>query len=211
MLARRRGAARHHGDAASTNCYLRRGHGWRGFLSPPTTCKSSSCAMRATPPAWPPPRCRIWACTRPRTWTEATEPGRLRASRLTEDAPSPSAPSHPAALDADKPYRPERHASMSTATKNRRPAHVCGGRRPLKALSSCGDQSPSTTSASAFASASASLPDEAAFDEVAALHPNHLSTRAEIAVDVSRVSDSCGWGVPVMEGHPSNASLRYRH
>lgn len=46
---------------------------------------------------------------------------------------------------------------------------------------------------------SVSLPGEAAFDEVAALHPEHPSTRAVITVDVSRVSDSCGWGVPVME------------
>lgn len=46
---------------------------------------------------------------------------------------------------------------------------------------------------------SVSLPGEAAFEEVAALHPEHPSTRAVITVDVSRVSDSCGWGVPVME------------
>ncbi len=46
---------------------------------------------------------------------------------------------------------------------------------------------------------SVSLPGEPAFDEVVALHPAHPSTRAVITVDVSRVSDSCGWGVPVME------------
>lgn len=44
-----------------------------------------------------------------------------------------------------------------------------------------------------------SLPGEATFDEVVALHPHHLSTRAVITVDVTRVSDSCGWGVPVMD------------
>jgi hypothetical protein len=42
------------------------------------------------------------------------------------------------------------------------------------------------------------LPGEAGFDEVAALHPAHPSTRAVIVVDVQRVSDSCGFGVPVM-------------
>ncbi|MHA7304187.1 pyridoxamine 5'-phosphate oxidase family protein [Arthrobacter sp. TMN-49] len=43
------------------------------------------------------------------------------------------------------------------------------------------------------------LPGEAAFEEVVALHPDHPSTRAVIVIDVTRVSDSCGWGVPVME------------
>lgn len=37
------------------------------------------------------------------------------------------------------------------------------------------------------------------FDEVTALHPAHTGTRAVIVVDVDRVSDACGWGVPVME------------
>jgi len=46
---------------------------------------------------------------------------------------------------------------------------------------------------------SVSLPGEAAFEEVVALHPEHPSTRAVITVDVTRISDSCGWGVPVME------------
>jgi len=32
-----------------------------------------------------------------------------------------------------------------------------------------------------------------------ALHPAHPSTRAVVLVDVERVSDSCGYGVPVME------------
>ena len=40
---------------------------------------------------------------------------------------------------------------------------------------------------------------EQAFEEVVSRHPAHLSTRAVITVDVTRISDSCGWGVPVME------------
>jgi len=43
------------------------------------------------------------------------------------------------------------------------------------------------------------LPGTVAFEEVAALHPPHPSTRAVITVNVERVSDSCGWGVPVMD------------
>ena len=43
------------------------------------------------------------------------------------------------------------------------------------------------------------LPGSAAYDEVVALHPPHPSTRAVVVVDVHRVSDSCGYGVPVME------------
>ena len=44
------------------------------------------------------------------------------------------------------------------------------------------------------------LPGEAAYEQVVALHPAHPSTRAVVLVDVERVSDSCGYGVPVMEG-----------
>ena len=43
------------------------------------------------------------------------------------------------------------------------------------------------------------LPGEPEYDEVVALHPPHPSTRAAVLVDVERVSDSCGFGVPVME------------
>ena len=43
------------------------------------------------------------------------------------------------------------------------------------------------------------LPGTESFEEVRALHPPHPSTRAVITVEVERVSDSCGWGVPVME------------
>ncbi|GHD13273.1 pyridoxamine 5'-phosphate oxidase family protein [Zhihengliuella salsuginis] len=43
------------------------------------------------------------------------------------------------------------------------------------------------------------LPGTPEFDEVVARHPAHPSTQAVIVVDVTRISDSCGWGVPVME------------
>jgi Pyridoxamine 5'-phosphate oxidase len=43
------------------------------------------------------------------------------------------------------------------------------------------------------------LPGEPAYEEVTARHPEHPSTRAVIVVDVTRVSDSCGYGVPMME------------
>ena len=46
---------------------------------------------------------------------------------------------------------------------------------------------------------SVALPGDPAYDEVVALHPAHPSTRAVVVVDVERVSDSCGFGVPVME------------
>ena len=43
------------------------------------------------------------------------------------------------------------------------------------------------------------LPGEPEYDDVVARHPSHPSTRAVIVVDVTRVSDSCGYGVPVMD------------
>ena len=43
------------------------------------------------------------------------------------------------------------------------------------------------------------VPGSPVYDEVVALHPPHPSTRAVIDVGVTRVSDSCGYGVPVME------------
>lgn len=43
------------------------------------------------------------------------------------------------------------------------------------------------------------LPGAAAYDEVISRHRAHPSTRAVIVVDVERVSDSCGHGVPVMQ------------
>jgi hypothetical protein len=43
------------------------------------------------------------------------------------------------------------------------------------------------------------LPGTADYDDVVARHPAHPSTRAVVVVDVTRVSDSCGYGVPVMQ------------
>jgi hypothetical protein len=43
------------------------------------------------------------------------------------------------------------------------------------------------------------LPGTAEYVDVTARHPDHLSTRAVIVVDVERVSDSCGYGVPLMD------------
>jgi len=43
------------------------------------------------------------------------------------------------------------------------------------------------------------LPGEAAYVDVVARCPAHPSTRAVVIVDVQRVSESCGWGVPVMD------------
>ena len=37
------------------------------------------------------------------------------------------------------------------------------------------------------------------YERVTAEHPEHPSTRAVVVVDVERISDSCGFGVPVME------------
>ena len=42
-------------------------------------------------------------------------------------------------------------------------------------------------------------PGTPTYDEVVALHPEHPGTRAVVDVEVTRVSDSCGYGVPVME------------
>ncbi len=43
------------------------------------------------------------------------------------------------------------------------------------------------------------LPGEPAYDDLVARHPVHAGTRACVVVAVTRVSDSCGYGVPVME------------
>jgi hypothetical protein len=43
------------------------------------------------------------------------------------------------------------------------------------------------------------MPGEPDFADVVRRHPEHPSTRAVVVVDVTRVSDSCGFGVPVME------------
>ena len=43
------------------------------------------------------------------------------------------------------------------------------------------------------------MPANPSYDDVVARHPPHPSTRAVVVVDVERVSDSCGFGVPVMD------------
>lgn len=43
------------------------------------------------------------------------------------------------------------------------------------------------------------LPGTQEYAEVVARHPEHPSTRAVVMVDVERVSDSCGYGVPLMD------------
>jgi hypothetical protein len=43
------------------------------------------------------------------------------------------------------------------------------------------------------------LPGSPLFQDVTVRHRDHLSTRAVISVDVERVSDSCGYGVPLMD------------
>ena len=55
------------------------------------------------------------------------------------------------------------------------------------------------------------LPGTKAFEEVVALHPPNPSTRAVITVDVHRVSDSCGWGVPVMDVRTDERDLIRRN
>jgi len=45
---------------------------------------------------------------------------------------------------------------------------------------------------------SVAMPGDDLYDDVVARHPSHPSTRAVIVVDVDRVSDSCGYGVPMM-------------
>jgi len=46
---------------------------------------------------------------------------------------------------------------------------------------------------------SVAVAGEASYDEVVALHPAHPGSRAVVIVDVERISDSCGYGVPVMD------------
>ncbi|HVU73621.1 MAG TPA: pyridoxamine 5'-phosphate oxidase family protein [Mycobacteriales bacterium] len=43
------------------------------------------------------------------------------------------------------------------------------------------------------------LPGDTEHEDLVARHPAHPGTRASIIVDVTRISDSCGYGVPVME------------
>jgi Pyridoxamine 5'-phosphate oxidase len=43
------------------------------------------------------------------------------------------------------------------------------------------------------------LPGDATFERVQREHPGHIGARAVIVVDVARVADACGWGVPIMD------------
>lgn len=43
------------------------------------------------------------------------------------------------------------------------------------------------------------LPGDPLFARVEAEHPGHIGARAVIVVDVERIADACGWGVPVMD------------
>ena len=45
---------------------------------------------------------------------------------------------------------------------------------------------------------SVAMPGSALFEQVVARHPEHPSTRAVVVVDVERVSDSCGYSVPLL-------------
>ncbi|MET0735274.1 MAG: pyridoxamine 5'-phosphate oxidase family protein [Microbacterium sp.] len=42
-------------------------------------------------------------------------------------------------------------------------------------------------------------PGDELFARVEAQHPGHVGARAVIVVDVDRIADSCGWGVPMMD------------
>ncbi len=42
------------------------------------------------------------------------------------------------------------------------------------------------------------LPGEEAYDDVVARHPVMPNTRAVVTVDAARISDACGYGVPLM-------------
>lgn len=50
--------------------------------------------------------------------------------------------------------------------------------------------------------------DDPGFAEVLERHPENPSTRAVISVDVTRISDSCGWGVPIMDIREERDLLR---
>jgi hypothetical protein len=43
------------------------------------------------------------------------------------------------------------------------------------------------------------LPGDPAFEDLVARHPSHPGTRAAVVVDVTRIADACGYGVPVMD------------
>jgi len=50
-------------------------------------------------------------------------------------------------------------------------------------------------------------PGDADFDELAGRFPAHASTRAVIRVQVERISDSCGYGVPLYEYKEERSQL----
>ena len=52
------------------------------------------------------------------------------------------------------------------------------------------------------------LPGEPVYQDVVERHPPHPSTRAVVVVDVDRISDSCGYGVPVMTVEQERNLLR---
>lgn len=51
------------------------------------------------------------------------------------------------------------------------------------------------------------VPGDTGFAELAARFPEHPGTRAVIVVAVTRVADSCGWGVPRMEAPQDRSAL----
>ena len=55
------------------------------------------------------------------------------------------------------------------------------------------------------------LPGEDGFDALVARFPEHLGTRSVIVVDVTRVSDSCGYGVPAMTYEADRPVLELDH
>jgi hypothetical protein len=55
------------------------------------------------------------------------------------------------------------------------------------------------------------VPGEDGFEELAARFPEHVGTRSVIVVDVTRVSDSCGYGVPTLVYEADRRVLELDH
>jgi len=55
------------------------------------------------------------------------------------------------------------------------------------------------------------LPGEDGFEALVARFPEHVGTRSVIVVDVTRVSDSCGYGVPTMVYEADRRVLELDH
>lgn len=51
-------------------------------------------------------------------------------------------------------------------------------------------------------------PSSAEFHDLASRFPTYLSTRSIVVVEISRVSDSCGYGVPLMKYEGERSQLR---